>query len=273
MAQDGSGIDTDMLSTIKQTTIAIDDAVLECFVVPWDSASFGFTVAAVSRIALGSGGSTDRLLRDFERWCAERDVRFVSCRLDHDQLRASMALEGIGFRFVEMVYRPRLDSLERCVAPAEPVEVSPAEPSDLPGIEDIARRAFTTGRFALDRRLPSDLSARRYASWVRTSFDDPRHTVFKAELDGDIVGFFIVEQRSDASVYWHLTAVAPPWQGRGIGLRLWQTMLARHRVEGATAIETTISGHNAAAINLYARLGFSFASAQMTFHWVRDQAS
>jgi RimJ/RimL family protein N-acetyltransferase len=94
--------------------------------------------------------------------------------------------------------------------------------------------------------------------------------VLKAEVAGDLVGFFIVEHRPDQSVYWHLTAIAPRWQGKGIGTSLWRTMLLRHRAEGATSVETTISAHNAPAMNLYARLGFSFASAQMTFHRLRD---
>ena len=80
------------------------------------------------------------------------------------------------------------------------------------------------------------------------------------------MGFFIVERRPDTSVYWHLTAVAPTWQGKGIGLSLWQTMLHRHAEEGAAFVATTISGHNLGALNLYARLGFSFPSARMTFH-------
>ena len=86
------------------------------------------------------------------------------------------------------------------------------------------------------------------------------------------MGFFIVERRTDGTVYWHLTAVAPTWQGKGIGGDLWRTMLQRHRTEGADRVATTISGHNLPAINLYARLGFSFRSARMTFHWLRDAA-
>jgi RimJ/RimL family protein N-acetyltransferase len=85
-----------------------------------------------------------------------------------------------------------------------------------------------------------------------------------------LVGFFIVEQRPDRSVYWHLTAVAPKWQGKGIGMSVWRTMLLRHKAEGAPFVETTISGHNLAIINLYARLRFTFRGAQMTFHWLRD---
>ena len=145
-----------------------------------------------------------------------------------------------------------------------------AAPGDLNAIEAIAHAAFTSGRFLLDWRLPAELSKRRYANWVRTSLKAPQQSVLKAEVEGDLVGFFIVEHRSDGSVYWHLTAVAPAWQGKGMGMSLWRTMLIRHRGEGATSVETTISGHNAPAINLYARLGFTFGSAQTTFHWLRD---
>ncbi len=142
-----------------------------------------------------------------------------------------------------------------------------------PRSPSIAETAFDTGRFLLDPRLPGELSRRRYATWVRTSVDAPDHEVLTFRLDGDLVGFFIVERRPAGDAYWHLTAIAPGWQGRGLGLSVWRTMLLRHRAEGVTAVETTISAHNVAAMNLYARLGFAFAAAQTTLHWIRDGAS
>jgi|RhiMetdeSRZDD1v2_1073273.scaffolds.fasta_scaffold77082_3 GNAT superfamily N-acetyltransferase len=256
---------------MQTATIEADGATIEAFVVPWDTEIFGFPVAQVSRIEVGEGVEPGDLLRQFDDWCAERAVRLVSCRLDHTSLRESMTLEGLGFRFVEMVYEPHLDSLDQLAEPRRVVEVSEAGADDLERIEAIAHDAFVTGRYLLDWRLPAELSKRRYATWVRNSFDDTAQSVIKAEVDGEIVGFFIVERRTDGGVYWHLTAVAPGRQGQGIGLSLWQTMLRRHRAEGATSVRTTISGHNSAAMNLYARLGFAFSAPQMTFHWLRDQ--
>lgn len=243
-----------------------DGAVMECFLVPWDTEIFGFPVAQISRLELADDADPAGVLRDFDGWCADHDVRLVSCRLDHRQLRASMALEEVGFRFLEMVVEPRFDLVDGGAAPDRELLIGDATPGDLVAIEEIAYSAFTTGRFLLDPRLPSELSRRRYAAWVRSSFERPDHTVLKAERDGELVGFFIVERRRDGSVYWHLTAVAPGWQGKGIGSTLWRAMLLRHRTEGATSVSTTISGHNVPALNLYARLGFRFTSAQMTFH-------
>ena len=178
-----------------------------------------------------------------------------------------MFLEDHGFRFIEMVYSPRLDGLNRVGLVENAPSISPATTSDIVDIEHIAASAFTTGRFLLDRRLDPVLSAERYRVWVRNSFDNERHTVLKATVDGQIAGFFITEDRPDGSVYWHLTAIAPGWQGRGIGAALWKSMMTRHFEAGRTAVETTISGHNAPVLNLYASLGFRFQPPSMTFHW------
>jgi GNAT superfamily N-acetyltransferase len=260
-----------MPAPIEPTLIERDGASLECFVVPWDTAIAGFGVAQIDRLELRPDGGAAEALEAFGAWCAEHDVRLVSCRLDHLQLRESMALEAVGFRFVEMVLGPRLDPLGRIAAARHPIEVSEALQGDLDAIEAIAYSAFDTGRFLLDHRLPPELSRRRYAAWVRNAFAGEEQTVLKAEAGGDLIGFFIVEERPAGGVYWHLTAIAPKWQGKGLGLSLWQTMLQRHRASGAPSVETTISGHNLPAINLYARLGFTFGSAQMTFHWLGER--
>jgi ribosomal protein S18 acetylase RimI-like enzyme len=258
---------------MQTTTIEADGGAIEAFVVPWDSEIFGFPVAQISDVRIGAASTPDDLLRQFDDWCAERDVRLVSCRLEHTRLRESMTLEDLGFRFVEMVYEPHLDVLTDLVEPRHAITVAAAEASDIDAIEAIAGDAFTTGRFLLDWRLPAELSERRYARWVRRSFESDDQRVLKAGFDGELVGFFIVEGRPDGGVYWHLTAVAPGWQGRGIGLSLWRTMLIRHRDDGGTSVRTTISGHNPPAMNLYARLGFAFDAPQMTFHWLRDHGA
>lgn len=268
---DGSALITDERET---TRIAVGDAILEAFVVPWDSTAFGFPVAEVSRFELPEGQSGVAALQGLDAWCADRGVRFVSCRLDHARLRESMALEERGFRFVETVYMPRFEfgPTAELAEPGQPIEIERAGEEHLPAVERLAREAFTTGRFLLDWRLDRDVSGRRYAAWVRSAFGGSQQVVLLARAAGALVGFFIVERRPDSSVYWHLTAIAPASQGRGLGRAVWETMLRRHRDEGATLVETTISGHNLATLNLYARLGFSFGDARMTFHWLREPA-
>jgi RimJ/RimL family protein N-acetyltransferase len=155
-------------------------------------------------------------------------------------------------------------------APDEELVIERAGADDLPAIEAVAGAAFATGRFKLDFRIDPAASDRRYRIWVRNSFADSRQQVLKATVAGDLVGFFIVEERPDRSAYWHLTAIAPAHQGKGIGRRLWAAMVRRHFESGASRIETTISAHNPPVMNIYAALGFRFGAPRMTLHWVRD---
>lgn len=242
---------------------------LDFFLVPWDTDIFGFPVGQIERISvLGADASTN--FNAFEEWCTRHGIRLVSCRLPHDRLVESMFLEDHGFRFVEMVYSPRLERLNAIHALPDGPRIETASVADRSAIEEIAATAFATGRFLLDHRIDAALSAERYRVWVRNSFDNPRHVVLKATIGDALVGFFIVEDKADGSTYWHLTAIAPGWQGRGVGTALWRGMIARHHAAGRTAVETTISGHNTPVINLYARLGFRFQPPESTFHWTAE---
>src|SRR4051812_19638001 len=181
------------------------------FAVPWDSEAFGFCVAQIAKLELGTGDPAADFAQ-FEQWCRQEAVRLVSCRLPQDRLRESAWLESRGFRFIEMVYRPRLALLQAELPTQAELVIAPIEACDLAVVESIAAEAFSTGRFLLDPALDRSLSGLRYRRWVRTSFSNPDHQVLKAEIDGAIVAFFVVEERSDGIAYWHLTAIAPAFQ-------------------------------------------------------------
>src|SRR3954451_9587491 len=197
------------MSGDESTRLAGRAGVIECSIVPWDTDVFGFPVGQVTHIDFEDDEDAGEVLGSFERWCVANDVRLVSCRLDHLRLRESMVLEELGFRFIETVYRPRFDRFGGVDTPKQAIEVTEATAADVVAIEEIASHAFTTGRFRLDRRLPPELSDRRYATWVRNSLESADQTVLKGVIGDEIVGFFIVEARPNRSVYWHLTAVAP----------------------------------------------------------------
>ena len=235
------------------------------FAVPWDSEAFGFCVAQIARLELGTGDPSADFAQ-FEQWCRQAAARLVSCRLPNDRLRESAWLESRGFRFIEMVLRPRIELLQASLPAHDALEIAPITAGDLAAVEDIAEVAFSTSRFLLDPALERGLSGQRYRRWVRTSFANPAHQVLKAEIDGAIVGFFVVEERSDGTAYWHLTAIAPAFQNRGIGKALWRAMLRRHQQGGMRAVETTVSAHNTAVLNLYAQLGFRLQPGGMTLH-------
>ena len=237
---------------------------------PWDCAILGFPVAQISALTVAGAARVDDDFDRFEHWRDEKSVRLVSCRLDHGRLRESMFLEARGFRFIELVYQPRFTAVQAIPDADHGIEVQAATERDEPEIAEIAATAFTTGRYLLDWRLDHEANGLRYAAWIRSSFANPAHRVLKAVENGRIVAFFVVETRPGGVCYWHLTAVAKGYRGRGVGRRVWQAVLMRHKAEGIEEIETLVSGHNLPVLNLYGALDFRLRRAQMTFHWLRE---
>jgi GNAT superfamily N-acetyltransferase len=186
-----------------------------------------------------------------------------------DRHAESMLLESAGFRFVEMVCQPVLEAVGTLALPPHiPLDVALCTPDDVAAVEAIAGTAFGHERFHADPRLPPGIGDARYRNWARNSATHPRQRIHVLREAGRPVAFFVTEALEDGTTYWHLNAVAPGAQGRGIGRRAWLTMIARAAHEGATRVRSSIVMRNLRVLNLYASLGFRFEAPSMTFHWV-----
>ena len=237
--------------------------------VPWDSDVFGIPVAQVETIRVFDAVSA---IADFQfawEWLNSHSVRMVSCRLPHDRLEESFLLEGEGFKFIEMVLHPQMESLCALEFEDEGLSICQAEPSDLPSLIAIAQSAFGNERFHVDPRVDTGLANARYGNWIRNCLAHPQQILLKV-MDGDeIVALFVVEILNSGTAYWHLTAVAPNIQGKGFGRRAWRAMMRHHKLQKVELIKTTISARNSRVLNLYARLGFRFGAPETTFHFMR----
>lgn len=243
---------------------------IECKLVPWDGEAFGFPVAQIERLEVRNRGGATVDFRCVLDWVDQEGVKMVSCRLDHGRLRDSFFLEDQGFRFVEMVIAPTLANLERRIWEDDSISIDLATPADAASLALIAEQAFGHERYHVDPRLDRRHADQRYANWVRRTIDHDSQKLLKITDGERVIGVFIVEMREGRDAYWHLTAIAPQWQGQGYGRRVWRAMLHRHGLEGCVSVTTNVSVRNVAVLNLYARLGFEFLPPQMTFHWLRD---
>lgn len=234
----------------------------------WDSEIFGYPVLQISSINVLGPRAADAIVQ-FE---IARDVcgsKLVSCRLPHERLRESMLLEGIGFKFIEMIFRPELEGLQNCDGfNGHGLIIVRAESADIPAVMSIAGVAFGNERFHVDPRLPSKLGDQRYQNWARSALNHATQRLYVV-LDGtSVIAFFVTEDLEGGTCYWHLNAVAPEVQGKGYGKRAWQAMLGQAQSGGAKRVQTSIVARNHRVLNLYARLGFKFSPPLMTFHWV-----
>lgn len=254
--------------TVRRRSIDSHELRMEYFLVPWDSQIFGRPIAHIEKLEVLDGDRAVVAFQAFETWSREYRIAFTACRLDHRHLREAGWLEGRGFRFVETMLYPRFDSLEKMTPnPLDAViDIVAATRGDVDHIQTVAASAFVTSRFVIDPSVAPELGAQRYRVWVSNSFADSKHLVLKAMHGDAMVGFFIVEERDDGSAYWHLTAVAPEFQGQGIGKAVWSRMMQWHRERGAKRIDTAVSGHNLPVIGLYGRLGWRFSRSDITLH-------
>jgi RimJ/RimL family protein N-acetyltransferase len=241
--------------------------LLDYFFVPWDTAILGVPVAQIADARVLDSTQAAHDYEPFVHWCRARRIALCACRLPAERLADSMFLEERGFRFVELNYAPRLTGLQELRTTDEGIRVAAAEEGDRAMLRDMATRAFRHGRLHQDPRIDPRLGDRRYGKWLDNAFASSHQRVLTCALDGQIVGFFVVENREQGHRFWSLNGLAPGWEGQGLGKRVWRSMLNWHRAEGVHTISTSISSHNVPVLNLYARLGFRFPPASLTLQW------
>lgn len=135
---------------------------------------------------------------------------------------------------------------------------------------EVARICFRNQRYHIDDRFDNTLADLRYVKWVEsTESTDKQRLIVLADAEA-VVGFFVTEELlGSKSVYWHLNAISPDSQGKGLGRLCWQKMINYHLSKGALSIHTTISCHNTRALRIYSSLGFRFRNHSLKMHWRR----
>lgn len=235
---------------------------------PWDEPTVGGGVATISSIAVRDPLQAPTEFGRFTNWCAANRVVLASCRLPHESLDSCGFLEGQGFRFIELNYRPQVeDLLSIDVGGSDDVEVAEADECDADSIAAIAGEIFRAGRFHVDPLIDPAIGDLRYRRWITNAFCNPAQRVWRCREAGRITAFFVVESPAPDQRFWSLVGMAPGLAGRGLAARIWRAMLHKHREEGARKVSTSISSHNVAVLNLYVKLGFRFPSPEITLHW------
>jgi len=247
-----------------------NNGVLRAEGVSWDSEVFGFRVAQISKLEISHEvvGQSSDLAPQLLSWVSKHRISLISCRLPADNLAESAWLEKLGFRFVETVLHPYLD-LNLSEMPGESeVGVRRVRAADHVEIERVASKAFRYERYHADPYVDSKKADLRYRNWIRSAINAKSEELLALTFgDEQLIGFFLVKVEND-KVDWLLTAIAPEFQGVGLGRQAWLAMIRYHKMESSISrrIMTTISARNIEVLNLYASLGFKFAPPGITFH-------
>ncbi len=137
------------------------------------------------------------------------------------------------------------------------IAIRPAEPRDAAAISRIYNQAVlhTTATFDTE---PEALESRE--RWL-AAHADPRHPVLVAETDGEVVGWASLSSWSERCAYAASVEASAyideAWTGRGIGMRLSETVLEAGRAAGVHAVLSRICTENEASLAMARRLGFT----------------
>ena len=252
-------------SLVSLRSLALD---MDYFLVPWDTEIMGRRVAEIKKIAVHDSEQAQIQFETFENWLKSENIDFCSCRIGHDLIVETDFIQKHNFKFIELNYRPQINNLQLLDLSNEMVEIQLAAPADKEHLADMAKSIFKYGRFHQDIALGDEIGNDRYKTWMVNAFSLPFQSVYKCIISNKIAGFFVVEA-TEKKCHWALTGLAPGLNNRGMGTRVWKSMMHFHQAQGVESITTSISSHNTAVLNLYAKLNFRFPTPAATFHWHR----
>jgi hypothetical protein len=248
--------------------LSSDPAMGSAAVVPWDSAIFGFPVAAF-RPGAGdfNGDQVDTFRNRFAAWMEARNISVCSSTLAPTQSFWRTLLPQVGFEFVDLSLQVSL-VLASAKLPPVRSQLRPALPADHTAIEAIAAGSFAHGRYHADPRFPEHLANRRYSQWVRNTLSAPSEIdrMYVLEEGGRVAGFFHVTIEGDVSDL-RLAAMAADLKMTMLGVELYSAMLHELRRRNIRRVVASISAVNQNVVNLFSMLGSRFSGPEIIYHW------
>lgn len=137
------------------------------------------------------------------------------------------------------------------------------------------QRDVTVRQFTLDDLLPvADVERKVYGSGgyqplaIRQLYDlFPALVWVAADADGTVVGHAFGAVAQDTTIGWILNfAVIAHYRRSGTGTRLLQALIEQLATAGVQRIRTTAETHNADAVRLYTKLGFTQAGTGANYY-------
>lgn len=241
----------------------------------WDRDHFGFPLASlVAPYCPDHPALRDRvsgLLDDCLSELRRAGVKFVSARVNGDQLDVMHALEDAGFRFYETAIWP--------VATAEAIpgrddpRVRLLTASEMPRAAQIAaHHGYRRTHFFRDAGFGREQVEQMYAKWFQTSWD-AGDTITAIESDGALVGVFDlrIERELSAHLGWtygrtRFVALDESVRGQGLGRVLFGGSMQMLKAIGAERVDSAYSSKNHASAALHCEAGFRPVYEEATFH-------
>lgn len=243
----------------------------------WDASHFGYKSAIIKLFfhsdKLASNKASD-LVDEAIKIAKARGAKFISVRVNGDDLDFIHAFEESGFRFYENVIWP----IKKCeqLKEAEVVDVRMMEEKDLERVMKIAStHQYQRGHFHCDTRFDKTRVNTMYAKWVESAWARGENIV-TVECKGEIAGYFISAIDVELSNllgrrYGRMKSLAldSRFRGEGLGRKLFDGTCQILANQGAEYIDSGYSTKNHVSAKLHTQNKFYSVYEEITLHkWV-----
>jgi ribosomal protein S18 acetylase RimI-like enzyme len=249
-------------------------AIVGCRISKWDEDVFGVKMAFVSVICSEPGvkaGTLEKLAATCLKYLSSKGVRFVSARVNGDNLPAIHALESAGFRYYETVIWP-VASAGDIVGRKVP-GVRPMSEKDFGRVAEIAgNHSYSRGHYYCDPGFDRARVDGMCVKWVTGAFRKGE-PVAVIETGGEVAGYFafLMDERLSKALgrryarMRHL-AIDSRYRGKGLGARLFKGTMSMMKGMGAEYVDSGYSTKNHSSARLHSSHGFHSVYEEATLH-------
>ena len=241
----------------------------------WDKELFGFYLASASIIYTPYKINSD-FFKNFLNNClrslvSQKNVKFVSVRINGDNLEVIHIFEELGFHYYEDVIWPVLYVSDESKYESDDVRLM--NQYDLEEVEDVARNyQYQRGHFHSDKNFDLDKVNELYAKWIRTYFYN-QNPITIIKYNNKIVGYFVLMKDEILSkyfgkIYFRMRSLALNGEvrGKGLGLKIFKRSISIMRDMGAEIIDSGYSTKNHLSAKLHNKTGFNSVYEEITLH-------
>ena len=188
---------------------------------------------------------------------------FIDAKVSVEDISSIKHLEKLGFNLI--------DTNIQLVRKASVIEIDTvgarfATSNDEKAVREIAGFSFLQSRFHLDQKIPGKIADNLKREWAGNFFQKKRGDwMIVSEIDGKVVSFLQLLKKNETTIVIDLIAVAPGYQGRGIGKSMISYAI-NNCLEGNSNVIVGTQIANTNSLKTYNNLGFITSSAQYVFH-------
>lgn len=252
-----------------------------CSYLEWDSKFFDLRIGRIEGQRLDAPQ-----MRTVLDWVWENKIDCLYFMADAGHPPTIRLAEDHEFRLCEvrLTYERNLEDWQPQPIPrhVNDMLIRQATTEDVPTLQELARRAYTTTHYVVDPLFPAEKVEGFYATWIKNSvagFDDivlVAETISKSATPSEVVGFITARMQigsggSQAGTgqpdsHIPLVGVKSNLRQRGVGMELIRAAFDWLTLNGAQRTIGVVQAPNTSIRRVIERMGFYSISAHLYYH-------